>query len=80
MKQLPHHRRGSTLATKALFSQNDTNPSTDKGNLLEAQRQAILQAQVQLLNYALNQSYSVERWKNVVNVMIGKEPGNSNIH
>jgi hypothetical protein len=59
---------------KALFSQNDTNPSTDKGNVFEAQRQAIIQAHVQLLNYALNKSYSFNRLKNVVNVMIEKSP------
>jgi hypothetical protein len=37
-------------------------------------------AHVTLLNYAMKFSYSFERWQDVVNVMLMKEPGNPKIH
>jgi hypothetical protein len=47
---------------------------------LEAKRKQIIQAQVQLINYAMEHGYVYPRWKTVVNVMIEKEPGNAKIH
>jgi hypothetical protein len=48
--------------------------------LLEAARQAILQAHLDIINYGLLHGYSVQRWQQVVNVMILKEPANHRIH
>jgi hypothetical protein len=40
----------------------------------------LIRAHTAMLNYSLHHSYSFNRWKNVVNVMIKKESGNSKIH
>jgi hypothetical protein len=42
---------------------------------LESQRQDIVQAQVDLLNLAITNQYTYERWHNVVNFLLAKEPG-----
>jgi hypothetical protein len=42
---------------------------------LESQRQDIAQAQVDLLNLAIKNQYTYERWHNVVNFLLAKEPG-----
>ena len=33
-----------------------------------------------MINYAIEHKYSYERWKHVVNQMIYKDPGNTEIH
>jgi hypothetical protein len=40
----------------------------------------LLQGQVDLLNYALTNGHSFDRWKVIVNVMHLKEPNNPRIH
>jgi hypothetical protein len=65
---------------KAMVSRNDADLNTDEGQELESQRTELIRAHTAMLNYSLHHSYSYERWKNVVNVMIAKEPGNSKIH
>ena len=65
---------------KALVLRNDSDPRTAEGKLMEKQRMALIGAHVSMINYAIKQSYSYARWKNVVNVMIKKEPGNSKVH
>eukprot|EP00980_Cylindrotheca_fusiformis_P006938 scaffold1446_cov73-Cylindrotheca_fusiformis.AAC.1 len=40
----------------------------------------LLGAQLSLINYGLCHGFAFRRWKNVVNVMIAKEPGNHKIH
>jgi hypothetical protein len=40
----------------------------------------LVDAHVTLLNYAMKFGYSFERWQDVVNVMLMKEPGNPKIH
>ena len=52
----------------------------NKGKALESKRKDLIRAQVSMINYALQHSYSYKRWKQVVNVMIEKEPGNSKVH
>jgi hypothetical protein len=47
---------------------------------LESQRQAIAQAQVNLLNLAIKNQYTYERWHNVVNFLLAKEPGIPRCH
>jgi hypothetical protein len=42
---------------------------------LESHRQDIAQAQVDLLNLAIRKQYTYERWHNVVNFLLAKEPG-----
>jgi hypothetical protein len=65
---------------KALVLRNDADISTDEGKTIEKQRKELISAHVSMINYALKQSYSYHRWKNVVNVMIQKDPGNSKVH
>jgi hypothetical protein len=48
--------------------------------LLKAARQAILQAHLDIINYGLLHGYSIERWQQVVNVMILKEAAIHRIH
>jgi hypothetical protein len=47
---------------------------------IENCRKELLQAHLHIINYCLVHGYSLKRWKNVVNVMILKEPGNHKIH
>jgi hypothetical protein len=65
---------------KALVSRNNADLDTDEGKLIEKQRKELISAHVAMINYSLLRSYSYSRWKNVVNVMIEKEPGNSKVH
>jgi hypothetical protein len=65
---------------KALVAKNDLDPVSTEADLLEIKRKQLIQAHVQLINYATTHRYSYERWKTIVNVMIQKEPGNSKIH
>jgi hypothetical protein len=65
---------------KALVARNDIDLTTDEGMAIENQRKELIHAHTAMLNYSLRHSYSYDRWKNVVNVMIEKEPGNSKIH
>jgi exonuclease III len=47
---------------------------------VEAGQQFLIDAHVILLNYAMKFGYSFDRWQDVVNVMLMKEPGNPKIH
>jgi hypothetical protein len=47
---------------------------------LESNRKKILDAQITLINHAITRKHVFERWKNVANFMIFKEPGNTKIH
>jgi hypothetical protein len=42
---------------------------------LEYQQKDIAQAQVNLLNLAIKNHYTYERWHNIVNFLLAKEPG-----
>jgi hypothetical protein len=65
---------------KALVARNNADLNTEEGMTLDNQRKELIRAHTAMLNYSLPHSYSFERWKNVVNVMIKKEPGNAKIH
>lgn len=65
---------------KALVLRNDADITTDEGKAIEKQRKELITAHVAMINYALKQSYSYDRWKHVVNVMIQKDPGTSKVH
>jgi hypothetical protein len=47
---------------------------------LESHRQDIVQAQVDLLNLEIKNQYTYERWHNVVNFLLAKEPGIPRCH
>ena len=47
---------------------------------IELGQSKLIEARVSLLNYALRFGYSYERWRNVVNVMLTKDPGKPRIH
>jgi hypothetical protein len=47
---------------------------------LENNRKKMLDAQITLINHAITQKHVFERWKNMANFMIFKEPGNTKIH
>jgi hypothetical protein len=47
---------------------------------MEDARHALLQAHIDIINYGLLHGYSLQRWQQVVNVMILKEPDNHKIH
>jgi hypothetical protein len=47
---------------------------------MEDARHMLLQAHLDIINYGLLHGYSLQRWQQVVNVMILKEPDNHKIH
>ena len=65
---------------KSLIKPFRAKDATDDVYYLNIQREALLRAHWQLLNYCLKHCYSLKRWQQVVNVMIHKEPGNNMIH
>jgi hypothetical protein len=65
---------------KALINPHSLNLDSDEGVTLEARRKKIISAHVSLINYAIRNRFTYERWKTIVNVMIQKEPGNNKIH
>ena len=67
---------------KALFTTvpEDT-PESDSDEIpLAVKQEEILQLKLSLINYCIRNTYTLNRWKNVVNVMIFKDPGNYKIH
>ena len=47
---------------------------------IELKREFLLHLRLQLINYALQHGYSYNRWKQIVNVMLLKKPGDIRIH
>ena len=66
--------------SKALIAEHDIDPSTEEGQVLEQQRNDLIDWHIGLLNCALENHYSFARWKHIVNVMILKEPDDLRIH
>jgi hypothetical protein len=59
----------------------ETTPPPMRGITYNQLRASLLSAQLAIVNYCIRHSYSLKRWRNVVNVvMILKEPGNFKIH
>ena len=52
---------------------------TEGQEILDAQ-QALLEGHTNLLQYSLQHQYTYQRWSEVVNIMIEKDPGNPRIH
>jgi hypothetical protein len=65
---------------KALVVRLHVDDTSDEGILLKAQQQELFAAHLSMINYALKHGHSYERWKSIVNVMIEKDPGNTQIH
>jgi hypothetical protein len=65
---------------RALISRHSLDPKSPEGKSLSAIQEDLIQAHVSLLNYSIKHSHSYTRWKNVVNVMIEKDPGDVRIH
>ena len=66
--------------SKALVASHDLDTATDEGQELEEQREKLIEWQVGVINCALVNKYSYDRWKHIVNVMILKEPNSLRIH
>jgi hypothetical protein len=65
---------------KALVASNNLDSTTVEADILEAKCKLLVNAHVQLINYAIKHKYTFERGKTIVSVMIQKEPGNTKIH
>ena len=66
--------------SKALVVPFDLEEDDVERELLEAQRHDLIEWQVKMLNLAITNKYSMNRWQHIVNVMILKEPNNPKIH
>ena len=55
-------------------------PDDPNGNLIKEYQDELLQALVDLLNYAIKFGYTYQRWAKVVNIMLQKDQGNPRIH
>lgn len=65
---------------RALIARHSLHPKSPEGKRLSAIQEDLIQAQVSMLNYSIKHGHSYSRWKNVVNVMIEKDPGDVRIH
>jgi hypothetical protein len=65
---------------RALISRHSLDPNSPEGKSVTAIQEGLIQAHVSLLNYSIKHSHSYDRGKNVVNVMIEKDPGDVRIH
>eukprot|EP00957_Ditylum_brightwellii_P202115 15328670-Ditylum_brightwellii.AAC.1 len=79
-KLLEHCKKEHDSIELALQSQGPDDPASDKGKELRTRQDALTQAQIAMINYALKNKHSCERWTNIVNVIMLKEPGNNKIH
>ena len=66
--------------SKALVMPFDLEEDDADRELLEAQRHDLIEWQIKMLNLAITNKYSMNRWQHIVNVMIFKEPNNLKIH
>ena len=64
----------------ALWRPFDQDLKSPEGMKLANIQAFLVTARVTLINYALRTGYVYDRWKDVVNVMILKEPNNTKIH
>jgi hypothetical protein len=64
----------------ALWRPFDKDPQSPEGKNLAHIQAYIITTRVALINYSLGTGYVYDRWKDMVNVMILKEPNNHQIH
>ena len=65
---------------KVLFTSLDSTLSFKDKELLESYQHDIADAYRTIINYAIRHRYSFKRWKNIINMMIYKDPGNVKVH
>jgi hypothetical protein len=60
---------------------DDNEPTPAYGSEdLNSDRLTLLPDHLAIINYCLRHGYSLNRWKDIINVMILKEPGNTKVH
>ena len=72
-----HLGRYKALFTRVPTTAEDTNPEETS---FAAKQESIARLKLAIINYCIRNTYVLNRWKTVVNVMIFKEPGNYKIH
>ena len=65
---------------KAYYAPHSHKPGTKEAKELETNRTNMKLAHLKILNYALQQGVSLNRWKVITNTMIEKDPGSPKIH
>jgi hypothetical protein len=67
---------------KALTARHSFSHLKDSEECIEVDnmQQAIRRARIKLINYALRWGFSYDRWKQIINIMILKDPGCNHIH
>jgi hypothetical protein len=73
----PHLGHWKALIARQEFSHE---PKSEQCIELDRIQTAIRLSRLQLINYALRWGFAYDRWKNVINVMILKDPGEFKIH
>ena len=66
--------------SKILIAPHGMKADSKEAESLDTIRETLIQWQVDMINLAIINGYSYERWKTVVNVMILKDPGDICIH
>jgi len=66
--------------SKALIAKHNIPKEDPRHDQIEEKQSKLIDWQVRLINLALDNKYSYERWKTIVNFMILKEAGNYKIH
>ena len=65
---------------KAPYARHGLEKDSDRATALEAIQRNVKSARVKLINFTITEGYSFDRWQNVINTMILKEPNNFKIH
>lgn len=65
---------------KSLFSDGTGAPGSPALSQFRAKQSQIIQLIVNIINFCIAQGHVLQRWTQIVNVMIFKDPGNSKIH
>ena len=65
---------------KAYYAAHDLDPTSPEAEEFESNRNKIIRGHLTLLNYAIKFGYTYERWMNIVNALLEKDPGSPKIH
>ena len=65
---------------KALFARPPSNLESEDRDIFQQIQTTIVQAYLDLINYALHHEHPYKRWNDTVNLMIFKQPGNNKVH
>jgi hypothetical protein len=75
-RHLGHYK---SLIKPIVLEDKESTPAYDSEEL-NLDRVTLLHAHLGIINYCLRHGYSLNRWKDIINVMILKEPGNTKVH